>query len=55
MACSEIVGVGKPAPGFSGRKMQIHRDAHLKNFRKIDKQGIDKFLEGKKHWCSKIK
>ena len=33
----------------------IHGDAHLKNLRKIKKQGIDKFLEGKKHWYSKIK
>jgi len=28
----------------------IHGDAHLKNLRKIKKQGIDKFLEGKRHW-----
>lgn len=28
----------------------IHEDAHLKNLRKIKKQGIDKFLEGKKYW-----
>ena len=41
-----MVEVGKPAPGFSG---------NLKNLRKIKKQGIDKFLEGKKHWYSKIK
>ena len=33
----------------------IHGDAHLKNLRKIKKQGIDRFLEGKKHWYSKIK
>lgn len=32
-----------------------HGDAHLKNLRKIRKQGIDRFLEGKKHWYSKIK
>jgi len=28
----------------------IHGDAHIKNMRKIKKQGIDKFLEGKKYW-----
>ena len=28
----------------------IHEDAHLKNLRKLQKQGIDKFLEGKKYW-----
>lgn len=28
----------------------IHKDAHIKNMRKIKKQGIDKFLEGKKYW-----
>ncbi len=28
----------------------IHEDAHLKNIRKIKKQGIDKFLEGKRYW-----
>jgi hypothetical protein len=28
----------------------IHKDAHIKNLRKIKKQGIDKFLEGKKYW-----
>ena len=27
-----------------------HKDAHLKNLRKIKKQGIDKFFEGKRHW-----
>jgi len=28
----------------------IHEDAHIKNLEKIKKQGIDKFLEGKKYW-----
>ena len=28
----------------------IHKDAHLKNLRKIKKQGINKFLKGKKYW-----
>ena len=28
----------------------IHGDAHIKNLRKIKKQGIVKFLEGKKYW-----
>jgi len=28
----------------------IHEDAHLKNLRKIKKQGIDKFIEGKRYW-----
>ena len=28
----------------------IHGDAHIKNLKKIKKQGIDKFLEGKKYW-----
>lgn len=32
-----------------------HGDAHLKNLRKLGKQGIDTFLEGKKHWYSKTK
>jgi len=27
----------------------IHGDAHLKNPRKIKKQGIDRFLKGKRH------
>jgi Protein of unknown function (DUF3795) len=32
-----------------------HGDAHIKNLRKIKKQGIDEFLKGKKCWYSKIK
>jgi len=28
----------------------IHEDAHIKNLRKIKKQGVDKFLEGKRYW-----
>ena len=28
----------------------VHGDAHLKNLRKIKKQGMDKFLEGKRYW-----
>ena len=32
-----------------------HGDAHLKNLRKLKKQGADKFLEGEKYWYSKIK
>ena len=28
----------------------VHLDAHLKNLRKLKKQGVDKFLAGKKHW-----
>jgi len=28
----------------------IHEDAHPKNLRKIKKQGIDKFLSGKRYW-----
>ena len=28
----------------------IHGDAHLKNLGKLEKQGIDKFLEGKRYW-----
>ena len=28
----------------------IHKDAHIKNLRKIKKYGIVKFLEGKKYW-----
>lgn len=28
----------------------VHEDAHLKNLAKIRKQGIDKFLEGKRYW-----
>jgi len=32
-----------------------HGDAHLKNLRKLKRQGADKFLEGKKYWYSKIK
>jgi len=27
-----------------------HGDAHLKNLRKIRKQGVDAFVEGKRHW-----
>ena len=31
-----------------------HGDAHLKNLRKLHKQGVDKFLKGKKYWyCRK--
>jgi len=40
-----MVEVGKPAPGFSG---------NLKNLRKIKKQGIDKFLEGKSTGTAKL-
>ena len=29
---------------------QNHGDAHIMNLKKIGKQGIEKFLEGKKHW-----
>jgi hypothetical protein len=28
----------------------VHLDAHLKNLRKLRKQGVDKFLAGKKYW-----
>ncbi|MCK4420702.1 DUF3795 domain-containing protein [candidate division WOR-3 bacterium] len=28
----------------------IHGEAHIKNLRKLKKQGVDKFLEGKKYW-----
>jgi hypothetical protein len=28
----------------------VHLDAHLKNLRKLKKQGVDKFLAGKKYW-----
>ncbi len=28
----------------------IHEDAHLKNIAKINKQGVEKFLEGKRYW-----
>jgi len=28
----------------------IHEDAHLKNLRKIKKQGTEKFLSGKRYW-----
>jgi hypothetical protein len=28
----------------------VHKDAHLKNIIKIKKQGIPKFLQGKKYW-----
>jgi len=28
----------------------FHEDAHLKNLRKLKKQGINQFLEGKKYW-----
>jgi len=28
----------------------IHDDSHLKNLRKIKRQGISKFLEGKRNW-----
>lgn len=28
----------------------IHKDAHLKNLRKIRKQGTDEFLRGKRYW-----
>ncbi len=27
-----------------------HKDAHIKNLRKIKKQGIDSFLAGKRYW-----
>jgi len=32
-----------------------HGDALIKNLRKIKKQGMDKFIEGKRLWYSKIK
>ena len=28
----------------------IHTDAHIKNLRKIKKQGMDEFLKGKRYW-----
>lgn len=28
----------------------VHKDAHIKNLRKLRKQGINKFLQGKKYW-----
>jgi hypothetical protein len=28
----------------------VHDDAHLKNLRKMKKQGIEKFLQGTKYW-----
>lgn len=28
----------------------IHKEANIKNLRKIKRQGIDGFLEGKRHW-----
>jgi hypothetical protein len=28
----------------------IHKDAHLKNLRKIMKKGVDEFLKGKRYW-----
>ncbi|MCP4129807.1 MAG: DUF3795 domain-containing protein [bacterium] len=27
-----------------------HDDAHIKNLKKLRKQGVDKFLKGKRHW-----
>ncbi|HIE32348.1 MAG TPA: DUF3795 domain-containing protein [Methanosarcinales archaeon] len=33
----------------------VHGDAHLKNLRKIKKQGIDRFFEGNRYWYNKIK
>jgi len=32
-----------------------HGNAHLKNLRKIKKQGVSKFLKGKRYWYRKIK
>ena len=32
-----------------------HGDAHIKNLRKINKKGIEEFLNGKKYWYSKGK
>ena len=32
-----------------------HGDAHIKNLRKIKKQGVEKFLEGTKYWYAKPK
>ncbi|MCK4546614.1 MAG: DUF3795 domain-containing protein [Candidatus Eisenbacteria sp.] len=31
-----------------------HGGAHLKNLRKIKRQGMKAFLEGKKHWASNV-
>lgn len=28
----------------------VHRDANLKNLKKIKKEGVEGFLEGKRHW-----
>ena len=28
----------------------VHGDAHLKNLRKLNKQGINAFIEGKRYW-----
>ena len=32
-----------------------HGDAHIKNLRKINKQGIEEFLKGRKYWYAKPK
>lgn len=32
-----------------------HRDAHIKNLRRLKKQGIKGFLQGKRNWYSEIK
>jgi len=32
-----------------------HGDAHIKNLKKLKKQGIEGFLQGKRDWYSKIK
>lgn len=32
-----------------------HGDAHLRNLRKINKQGIEEFLKGRKYWYAKPK
>jgi len=31
-----------------------HGDAHIKNLRKIGKNGVDEFLKGKKYWYCKL-
>ncbi len=31
----------------------VHGDAHLKNLRKLKREGVEEFLAGKRHWYSK--
>ena len=48
--CYNYFSHGLTSPCLLDFLKPIHEDAHLKNLRKIKKQGTEKFLSGKRYW-----